>query len=317
MRRILVCSVFALLVFGIGLNAQSQEILVPAGTLLHCTMNEPNFSSATADVGDPVLCHLSGVQEFGRAAFPRGSYLQGHLEAARDPGHFFGKGYLRLEFDRIGLPSTDVPVPSKVVALRGYRVDREGDIVGKGHAKRDAVEWLFPPLWPWKVIALPARGPRPALKGESQLTLRLMDDIVIPKSSMLEPGWHYFGENNSRSGSVVPSLPAWPGTEAQPAAQPAAASPVQPVTRLPAPADRPVETALQTAVPVTRVTLIALKTDETYSVARYRVDGGAVNYILPNGTTGAVSVKDVDWLKTSELNGQRQRTEMVAVAQAR
>jgi hypothetical protein len=317
MRRILICSLFTLFVFGIRLNAQSQETLVPAGTLLHCTMNEPNFSSATADVGDPVICHLSGVQEFGRVAFPRGSYLQGHLEAARDPGHFFGKGYMRLEFDRIGLPNTDVPVPSKVVALRGYRVDREGDIMGKGHAKRDAVEWLFPPLWPWKVIALPARGPRPALKGESQLTLRLMDDIVIPKSSMLEPGWHYFGENSSRSGSVVPSRPELPGMDAQPAAQPAA-TPAQPVNRAPAAAGpQAVETAFQMDAPATRVTLIALKSDEIYAAARYRVDGGAVNYILTNGASGAVSVKDVDWLKTSQLNSERRRTDAVDLAQAR
>jgi hypothetical protein len=314
MRRILICSLFALLVFAIRLSAQSQEVLVPAGTLLHCTMNEPNFSSATADVGDPVLCNLSGVQEFGRVAFPRGSYLQGHLEAAHEPGHFFGKGYLRLEFDRIGLPNTDVPVPSKVVALRGFRVDREGDIIGKGHAKRDAVEWLFPPLWPWKVIALPARGPRPALKGESQLTLRLMDDIVIPKSSMLEPGWHYFGETNSRSSDIMPSRSALPGTEAQPAAQPAAAPPAQPVTRPPArTGPQPVETA-SSAGRASRLTLIALKSDDTYFVARYRIDGGAVNYVLANGEQGAVSVKDVDWVKTSQLNGVRRGTDGLDMA---
>lgn len=314
MRRILVGSLFALLVFTIRLNAQSQEVLIPAGTLLHCTMNETNLSSATADVGDPVLCQLSGVQEFGRVAFPRGSYLQGHLEAAREPGHFFGKGYLRLEFDRIGLPNTDVPVPSKVVALRGFRVDREGDVIGKGHAKRDAVEWLFPPLWPWKVIALPARGPRPALKGESQLTLRLMDDIVIPKSSMLEPGWHYFGENNSRPSSELRPA-ASQGIGVKPAGAPAAAPPAQNIPKAPAHPEA-VDTAWQPAAPATRVTLIALKTDERYSVVQYRIDGGAVNYILANGASGAVRVKDVDWVKTSQLNGERRRTETVDIAQA-
>ena len=52
---------------------------------------------------------------------------------------------------------------------------------GKGHAKRDMVEWMIPPLWPWKIIMLPARGPRPTLKGESVLTLRLMDDVQLPQ----------------------------------------------------------------------------------------------------------------------------------------
>ena len=310
MRHIFVCSILALLLFGLRVNLRAQEILVPAGTLLHCTINEPNFSSATADIGDPVLCHLSGVQEFGRVAFPRGSYLQGHLEADREPGHFFGKGYLRLEFDRIGLPNTDVPVPSKIVALRGYRVDREGDIIGKGHAKRDAVEWLFPPLWPWKVIALPARGPRPALKGESQLTLRVMDDIVIPKSSMLEPGWHYFGEPSSQSsGEAKPS----PLQNSQPDIQPAVASP-------PSTAASALRTALQDSpqntARTTRNTLIALKSDQTYAVARYRIDRGQVNYVLASGAPGAVDVKDVDWVKTSHLNSERSRNQTIALAQA-
>src|SRR5246127_4593241 len=89
---------------------RAQEIVVPAGTLLHCTLDEPNFSSATADIGDPILCHLSALREFGKAVFPRGSYLAGHLEAAKEPGHFVGKGYLKIEFDRIGFPDSDIPV---------------------------------------------------------------------------------------------------------------------------------------------------------------------------------------------------------------
>jgi hypothetical protein len=127
--------------------------------------------------------------------FPRGSYLQGHVEDAKDPGHFFGKGYIRLVFDHIGLPNGDGPAYSKVIATRGYPVDRDGDILGKGHAERDAVEWLFPLLWPWKVLTLPARGPRPTLKGEEPLTLRVMEDVVMPSSAAtLAPGWHHFGD---------------------------------------------------------------------------------------------------------------------------
>src|SRR6201988_1111261 len=161
---------------------RAQDVVVPAGTLLHCTLDEPNFSSATVAVGDPVLCHLRSLQQFGRTIFPRGSYLQGHLEAAKEPGHFFGKGFLQIQFDRIGLPSTDLPIPSKIIVAHGYKVDRQGDIVGRGHAKRDVVEWMIPPLWPWKVVSLPARGPRPTLKGEEALTLRLMEGVVLPRN---------------------------------------------------------------------------------------------------------------------------------------
>ncbi len=129
----------------------------------------------------PCSATSADITEFGQQAFPRGSYLVGHLEAAKDPGHFWGKGYLKLQFDRIGLPSGDLPLEAKVIATRGYKVDKQGKIDGKGHAMRDVVEWMIPPLWPWKVIMLPARGPRPTLKGETVLSLRLMDDVEIPQ----------------------------------------------------------------------------------------------------------------------------------------
>ena len=183
-------SLILLLFLGVQQSASAQDVQVPAGTLLRCTLNEPDLSSKTASVGDPVLCHVSTVQEFGRPAFPRGAYMAGHIEAEKEPGHFWGKGYLKLVFDRIGLPNNDVPIDAKVIAARGFHVDREGDILGKGHAKRDAIEWLLPPLWPWKVLTLPARGPRPTLKGEEVLTLRLMEDVTVPRLTASSwPDW--------------------------------------------------------------------------------------------------------------------------------
>lgn len=264
----------------------AQDTVVPAGTLIHCTLDEPNFSSATASVGDPVICHLTGLQVFGRTVFPRGSYLGGHLEADKDPGHFVGKGYLRLVFDRIGLPSTDVPVPSKIIAARGYKVDREGDIVGHGHATRDVVEWMFPPLWPWKVIMLPHRGPRPTLKGEEQLTLRLMEDIAVPRMT-LGPGWHFFGEPAGHSSSLSPG-------QTQPALGPEFATPAK------------FETITSSSDSVDQepkhMTLIALKSEGIYEVTSYQVNFGRLNYVLAAGDTGTVPIADVDWMKTSRLN---------------
>src|SRR5208283_4073701 len=100
----LAVTLLGLLVLTLTLSASAREVVLPAGTLLQCTLNEPNFSSATADVGDPVV---------------------GHLEAAKDPGHFFGKGYLKLQFDRIGLPGGDLPLDAKVIGTRGYKVDKQ------------------------------------------------------------------------------------------------------------------------------------------------------------------------------------------------
>jgi hypothetical protein len=125
--------------------AKAQATLIPAGTLLHCTIDDPTISPKTAQVGDPVLCHLHQISEFGRPAFPRGSYLAGHLEAAKQPGHFIGKGYLGIVFDHIGMPNADGDLDARIVAAQGQHVDKQGDIVGHGHAKRDIVEWMIPP----------------------------------------------------------------------------------------------------------------------------------------------------------------------------
>jgi len=275
--------VLPLFIFLLQGSTRAQDVVVPAGTLLHCTLDEPNFSSATVAVGDPVLCHLRSLQQFGRTIFPRGSYLQGHLEAAKEPGHFFGKGFLQIQFDRIGLPSTDMPIPSKIVQAHGFKVDRQGDIVGHGHAKRDVVEWMIPPLWPWKVVSLPARGPRPTLKGEEQLTLRLMEDVVLPRTAIvLPPGWHFFGERSALS-SVAP-LPAASASTAQSA---------------PAQSKPPLEARSE------RVTRIALTSDAVFDVAKYRIDGDHLNCVLPDGQESTVELHDVNWRKTSQLNAER------------
>src|SRR5258707_15564006 len=126
MRRIYTYVTCSVLFLGVQASTKAQDILVPAGTLLRCTLDEPNFSSKTADIGDPVICHLSALRQFGKEVFPRGSYLAGHLEADKEPGHFVGKGYLKIEFDRVGFPDSDIPVPSKI--------DRKSTRLNSSHA---------------------------------------------------------------------------------------------------------------------------------------------------------------------------------------
>lgn len=158
----------------------AKELTLRAGELLICTLQEPNFSSATAEVGEPTVCYLYQLREFGHAAFPRGSYLSGRLADFRDPGRLVGKGWLSLQFDRLILPDTDIPISARVVSVRGFRVDSGGRIEGHGHASRDVFTWSIPVLWPIKLLRLPARGPRPALQGEVPITLRLLDDVTMP-----------------------------------------------------------------------------------------------------------------------------------------
>ena len=41
--------------------------LVPAGSLMSCTLSEPKLSAKNTAVGDPVMCRLSHVERYGRA----------------------------------------------------------------------------------------------------------------------------------------------------------------------------------------------------------------------------------------------------------
>ena len=160
------------------------DSLVPAGTLLTCTVSEPNFSSKTADIGDPVLCYANPVASLGRTVLPYGTYLEGRFQDYKDPGHFVGKGWMELNFDRmISGPDRIVPISAKVVKVPGYKTDKKGRIIGRGHAVRDTVEWMIPVLWPIKILTLPARGPRPVLKQETRLTLKVMDDALVPSAT--------------------------------------------------------------------------------------------------------------------------------------
>ena len=291
MKRLIGVLVGALAVLVSGSVIAAQDLLVPAGTLLQCTLDEPNFSSKTAAIGDPVVCHLRTMQEFGKPVFPRGSMLGGHLEADKEPGHFVGKGYLKITFDRVILPNGDLPVPAKVIQARGYKVDKEGDIDGKGHAKRDVVEWMLPPLWPWKVVALPMRGPRPTLKGEEPLELRLMDDIVIPRTLAYGPA-----ANSNR--------PPWASSKKPSAMNEAQPGSVEPAVEKSVRATGSEPTPAVGREPVARVTNLVLKSNVIYEVSKYRVNGDVLEFVELNGTTGAVDVNDVDWRKTTEMTSR-------------
>jgi len=314
-------------------RASASDVVVPAGTILQCTLNEPNFSTATVEVGDPVVCHLRGITEFGQQVFPRGSYLVGHLESAKDPGHFFGKGNLKLQFDRIGVPGGDMPLDAKMIATRGYKVDKEGKIRGKGHAKRDVVEWMLPPLWPWKVIMLPARGPRPRLKGETTISLRLMDDVQIPQvtpsyargpaqfrpqsfhdgtngapargqilrcGQTYGPEWHFFAQPHCESQCDSSPSGLGPVNCTLPSADPAVGGTTR--TSYVAYVSEPATPGTETP---SGVPLFVMKNGTVLSLGDYRYRNGQITYTLAGGESGVIDSDQVDWVTTTRVNAQR------------
>jgi len=292
MRRNSALLTVALCVFSTVL-ARANEI-IPAGTLLHCTIDEPNFSSKTAMVGDPVLCHLGSLGSFGHSVFPRGAMLGGHLQDYKDPGHFVGKGWIQVEFDRLILPNAQVmPLEAKVISAPHLKVDKQGDIHGKGHPTRDAIEWMIPPLWPIKILTLPARGPYPALKGESPMALRLMEDIEVPfpvmRSSIPMPPWATPGAYHSgalldgSSPASGPTLAMRPATYTQlsqsvPQLTPSAPSPL---------------------------TVIALREGAAFLAQQYWIQSGQLHCVSTTGEEKLLPLDQLDLGQTVRLNQER------------
>jgi hypothetical protein len=173
-------------VLPISLVANAEQ-LIPAGSVMQCMVSD-KISSKVMHVGDPVLCTIGHSEMYGRSVFPYGAYLEGRFEEYKDPGHFVGKGWMELKFDRMIVGNdTVIPISTRVVADSGkYPVDSEGRIHGTGHPVRDTIEWLIPVLWPIDLINLPRRGPYPTLKPETRLTVKVLDDFGIPTKSEVQ-----------------------------------------------------------------------------------------------------------------------------------
>ena len=280
-----------LLVLAAPLAGFAAEQLIPAGSLVQCTVNEPKLSSKTADVGDPVLCQVSHVELYGRAVFPYGSYLVGRFEEYKDPGHFVGKGWMELKFDRMVVPPDQViPVSAKVVYVPNYPVDKQGRIRGKGHPVRDAIEWSIPVLWPIDILNLPRRGPRPVLKAETRLTLKIMDDIGVPLQQQSAYTPYY-------------SQPA-------PQQRPYGFAPRAPMTYTPPPATAPVQPMTYTYVPPPPpppLTVLMLRDGNGRFATDYWFENGGaqVRYIGMNGVPVVIPAEYLDMPGTVEMNRRR------------
>jgi hypothetical protein len=273
-------------------SAAARDI-IPAGTILQCTIDEPNFSSKTAMVGDPLLCHLSSLSSFGHSVFPRGAMLSGHLEDYKDPGHFVGKGWIQLEFDRIVLPGDQVlPLSAKIISAPHMKVDKQGDVHGKGHPKRDAVEWMIPILWPIKILTLPARGPYPTFKGENRIALRLMEDIEVPfpvaRNAVPMPPWatpsnyHSYGY----SGSLQPVPAVSPAVTVQPATYSQRTEPVL-------------------SAPPGQLTIIALKGGAAFMAREYWIQGSQMHCVSSSGEEKLLPLEKIDLSQTVRVNQER------------
>lgn len=287
--------VYCLLVSSSFPQAARDEI-IPAGTLLQCTISEPNFSSKTAAVGDPVLCHLSSLAAFGHSVFPRGAELSGRFQDYKNPGHFFGKGWIDIQFDRLILPNGQIlPLSAKVISAPRLRTDKEGKMHGKGHPTRDAIEWMIPVLWPVKILTLPARGPYPKLKGETRVSLRLLDDVEIqsPQASLVPPA----RTRTDTSGYHDSSFRPFSGS-----------SDDYPTPRLATQSTIHVESSFwrdTEDAPAHPVTIIVLKDGTAYVTREYWTDGWRMHCMSDNHEEKLIALERIDLAQTVRLNRER------------
>ena len=274
------------------------EAYLPAGTILHCTLDEPNFSSRTADVGDPVLCHTGALPALGHGIVARSADLAGYFQEYRDPGHFFGKGWMELTFDRLVLSGgVTLSLSAKVISVRHFKVDREGKIHGGGHPKRDAIEWAVPILWPEKLVTLPARGPRPALKGEARITLRLLEDVDVPTAlvaSRAVPATG--GPMRLRPSSLETSAP-----RLMPATSRAGSDAGNDAL---ADEDRIIHLDLDDHRPE-QSTLLILKGGGGYLARDYWVEGGVFHLLTADGDHQMFPASRLDLAETTRINRER------------
>ncbi len=285
----------SLVLFSAPVLGRAAEQLIPAGSLIQCTVAEPKLSSKTADIGDPVLCQVSHVELYGRSVFPYGSYLVGRFEDYKDPGHFFGKGWMELKFERMVIPPDQVlPVSAKVVYAPKYPVDKEGRIHGTGHAVRDTVEWMLPVLWPIDLLTLPRRGPRPVLKAETRLTLKIMDDLGVPMpqtvaSPYYQPRDAYGFQQRAPMSYTPPATPA--------------PQPYQPTTY--APTYRYVQPVVPVA-PAPPPFLLMMRDGNSRFTTDYWLDANhQFRYIAMNGAPVIIPLEMLDLASTVEINRQR------------
>ncbi len=292
-RKSVLLTLLVLCTFATVVQAAVKDV-IPAGTILQCTLDEPNFSAKTALVGDPVLCHLGPLGSFGHSVLPRGALLGGHLQDYKNPGRFVGKGWIALEFDRIILPGAEMlPLSAKVISAPHLKADPQGNVHSKGHPKRDTLLWAVPVFWPIKVLTLPARGPFPSFKGESRLALRLMDDVEVPfpvsaRNSVPMPPW----ASPSSYQSTAPVFRPASSTQVEPQA-------IEPrvVQRVaPAPRDN---------APDNQLAVIALRSGGAYLARQYWIEGDKLHCISESGQEQAVPLAGVNLTQTVKLNQER------------
>jgi hypothetical protein len=210
---------------------------------------------------------------------------------------------MEIDFDRLVLPGPEIlPLSAKIISAPHYKIDPEGKIHGKGHPKRDAVEWAIPVLWPEKLLTLPARGPQPTIKGEFRIQLLLMEDMEIPgpmrASSQIpmpptaSPSYYRGPQDWRYNGSFTP-----------PATQSSEQSMIRPASYTPNVAQTSPALSTQPAGP--EPALLVLKDGSGVLASSYWLEGTSLHAVTQAGSEKVMPLEALDLSETVRFNQER------------
>ncbi|PYS10887.1 MAG: hypothetical protein DMG17_23700 [Acidobacteria bacterium] len=152
---------------------------LPAGTIIRMFPDERLVAGRA--FGPVVFTVTPDVRLFPNrpAVIPRGSKVLGNVMESKQAGRLVGRAQTQIVLTSIlTADSCEYPVDAKILEAGRYTATRDGVVVGRGHARRDLFEVLFPPTTIYQLIRIPSRGPSLVLDAETPITIKLMEPLA-------------------------------------------------------------------------------------------------------------------------------------------
>src|SRR5213594_5140701 len=160
-------------------GAAPCQASLPAGTIIRLFPVEKLVAGRA--FGPVIFTVTSDIRLFPNrpAVIPRGSKVLGNLMESKQAGRLMGRAQTKIVLTAIlTADSCEYPIDAKILEAGRYTATRDGVIVGRGHARRDLFELLFPPTTIYQLIRIPSRGPSLVLDAETPITIKLMEPLT-------------------------------------------------------------------------------------------------------------------------------------------
>ena len=159
---------------------------LPAGTIIRIFPNEKLTAGITS--GPIVFTVGSDVGFFLNRPpmVPRGAKVLGRIVESEQAGRVHGKARAHIVLSSILTSDTcEYPIDAKIVEAGRLNVE-DNVVLGRGHAKRDALLLSFPPTTLYQVLRIPGRGPKLVLSAETPLSIKLMQPLYPGEAPISE-----------------------------------------------------------------------------------------------------------------------------------